>query len=81
MTGPHKPRNGFVHHEGLILTSVVLLSVAIMLPAVKHSMVLGSSGWLAILMGLGLVALFWLAFATVSTVLIQVMLWLETRQR
>lgn len=81
MTRHNHLRKGFVHHEGLMLIAIVGISLGLFLPAVRHSTDAGFSWWLSILLGLCLVAIFWLAFTTVATVFIQVALWLEERQR
>lgn len=77
----HRSQFGFVHHEGLMLIAFAGISLGLFLPVVKRSLDFGFSWWLSTLLGLGLVALFWLAFSTVAIVFVQVALWLEKRQR
>lgn len=75
------PRYGFADSETLVVIAVAGLSLGIFLPAMKRSLDLGLSWWLSILLGLGLVALFWIAFATVSMVVIQIAMWLERSEQ
>lgn len=77
MNRSHHPKFGFVHHEGLMLIAVVGISLGLFLPAVRQSLDVGFSWWLSIVLGLGLVALFWLAFSTVAMAFVRIALWIE----
>lgn len=77
MNRSRHPKFGFASHEGLMLIAVAGISLGLFFPAVRHSMETGFSGWLSTLLGLGLVALFWLAFTTVAMVIVRIALWIE----
>ena len=81
MFRPRRLKSGFAHNEGLLLIAIVGISLGLFLPALRQSMDAGLSWWLSPLLGLGLVALFWLAFATVATVFIRVAMWIEEEWR
>jgi len=76
MPRSHHHRPGFSHDNNLIILCVVMLSVAILLPAVKRLLDLGFSWWLAIPLGL-----IWFAFSLVGMVFVNIALWLEKWER
>lgn len=81
MNRSRRQRYGFAYNEPLILISVVLLSLAILLPVVQRLIELGFSWWLSIALGLIPVALFWVAFTAVAAAIAHIVLWVEKRQR
>lgn len=81
MIRSRRSKFGFASHEGIFLIAILGISLGLFFPAVRTSMEAGSSWWLSIPLGLGTVALFWLAFTTVAMVFVQIALWLETRER